>query len=221
MPQYPDLVLSPRASPLARHVGGHIDRHNGHQANHVITGFLGYEEVLLAAFDNGDVVGYYMRDLAYYVAHSPVAASGNRPPLPREFFHSNVGQSAWGLATNAKSRLIAVTSNRHEITVFAFGVTEVPAQPNGPSGIIVDPKEKAVLERRRTWTIVISLGKDASNLPNVTILDDNEGFAEKVCVVDINGTCWIADIWRPRTAPTKLAHHAVEPQTRPHPNQEL
>lgn len=38
------------------------------------------------------------------------------------FFCENVGISAWGLAVHSASRLIAVSSNHHEITVFAFGL---------------------------------------------------------------------------------------------------
>jgi len=37
------------------------------------------------------------------------------------FFHENVGKTAWGLAIHEKSRLIAVSSNLREVTVFCFG----------------------------------------------------------------------------------------------------
>ena len=37
------------------------------------------------------------------------------------FFHENVGKTAWGIAIHEKSRLIAVSSNLREVTVFCFG----------------------------------------------------------------------------------------------------
>jgi hypothetical protein len=37
------------------------------------------------------------------------------------FFHQNVGASAWGIAIHEHSRLIAVSSNAREITIFAHG----------------------------------------------------------------------------------------------------
>ena len=39
-------------------------------------------------------------------------------------FHANVGISAWGLAINGLSRLVAVSSNLSEVTVFMFGLRE-------------------------------------------------------------------------------------------------
>jgi hypothetical protein len=39
------------------------------------------------------------------------------------FFHENVGMTAWGLALHEESRLIAVSSNRREVTVFVPAVT--------------------------------------------------------------------------------------------------
>lgn len=37
------------------------------------------------------------------------------------FFHENVGCSVWGLAIHAQSRMIAVSSNLKQVTVFSFG----------------------------------------------------------------------------------------------------
>ena len=208
VPEMPDLVLTPKPSRLAKYVGGHIDRVNYHQVNHVIAGFLGNQEILLASFDDGEIVAYYMRDIAHFVA------SGNtpgrpRPPIPKQFLHENVGASAWGLAIHSKSRVIAVSSNQHEITVFALALTQLPRSASGTTKSGTEVGERSVLKRKRKWTIVINLGEGAGNIPNITMLDDKDGFAEKVCAIDLYGTCWIADIWKSGTAPLKILHHGA------------
>ena len=40
------------------------------------------------------------------------------------FLHENVGMSAWGLAIHEKSRMIAVSSNLKEVTVFMPALVE-------------------------------------------------------------------------------------------------
>ena len=49
----------------------------------------------------------------------------------KRLFHENVGSSAWGLAIHSQSRLIAVSSNLKQVSVFAFGVTG-SENPNMP-----------------------------------------------------------------------------------------
>jgi len=49
----------------------------------------------------------------------------------KRLFHENVGSSAWGLAIHSRSRLMAVSSNLKQVSVFAFGVvgSENPVMP--------------------------------------------------------------------------------------------
>ena len=54
LPSMPDLVLIPDPTDAASWVQGHPSRDSPHQANHIIVGQLGYEEVLVAAYDDGD-----------------------------------------------------------------------------------------------------------------------------------------------------------------------
>lgn len=44
---------------------------------------------------------------------------------PRQFFHENVGISAWGLAVHKEARLIAASANSRVITVWAPALTKV------------------------------------------------------------------------------------------------
>ncbi|VUC34446.1 unnamed protein product [Clonostachys rosea] len=218
LPRYPDLQLKPPASDEARAVEGFLDARSGHAINHIITGYLGHEEIILAAHDDGDVTAYKTKDVAEYVLGSkraagstPVKGSQSAPkhgkrPRPRPFFHENVGKSAWGLAIHQQSRLIAISSNRWEVTVFAFALyDDISQQPRTPpSDERRDEVEDWVRQRQRTWRIIILLGHHADNLPNVTFLDNKEGNAEKICAIDIKGSIWIADIWKPHQRPSQI-----------------
>ncbi len=197
----PDLILSPSRSAVAGRVGGCIDRRKPHQINHVITGFLGCEEIVLAAFDDGDVVAYYMKDAAEHILPS---CPRQRPPKPKKFFHENVGRTAWGLAIHAKSRLIAVSSNLHEVTVFALGLKGSPQGPPSRPPFSIDYVDKSVQKRMRNWRIIVLFGRECDNIPSIAFMDDKDGYAEKIVAQDTEGPCWIADIWKSCTAPIKI-----------------
>jgi hypothetical protein len=223
LPQHPDAVLKPPESRVAMHIGGYLDKLNYHCINHLIIGFLGHEEIVVASFDDGDVIAYYTKDIADYVSHR-LLNRPDRPRFPIPFVVENVGLSAWGLAVHTKSRLIAVSSNRHEVTVFAFGLTQPPTKrisrelrrPGSRNSPAVDHAEKSVLRRKRNWRIVILLGHGALNLPNISFLDDEDGLAEKICAVDLSGTIWILDIWKAETAPIKILHQMANDHNQDH-----
>lgn len=129
--EHPDLILHSRPSKAALMVGGYLDRLRPHQFNHLVIGELGHHEVLLGATDDGDVIAYYTHRIAKHIERC--GSKNDRPSSPRRnltrgipkaFFHENVGISAWGLAIHKQSRLIAVSTNHHEITVFAFALAE-------------------------------------------------------------------------------------------------
>lgn len=190
-------------------MGGHIDVDHHHQVNHLIVGELGNKEVLLYAFDDGDVVAYYTSAIATYCTRKQERRSQTTVPQP--FFCDTVGKSAWGLAIHRQSRLIAVSSNLHEVTVFAFALkrkksdrleTRVPTaeSSNRPSQslCVLEPREleTRLRSRERTWRILLPVGTDGSNLSSISFMDDEDGEAERIAAHDIFGTCWLLDIWR-------------------------
>ena len=201
----------------AQLVGGYLDNYNrvqGRSINHMITGFLGNEEILLHCCDNGDVVAYYTKDIANVVFKKTSTPKRSKLPLDKRgqpepqrkstkiqpFFSANVLQTAWGLAIHQKSRLIAVSSNRAEVTVFAFALAPADSPKKHREQDLKEPKdnvEQWVRQRRRNWTIVLELPKNADNVPNICFLESEEGWAEKVAAIDINGAAWVADIWTP------------------------
>jgi hypothetical protein len=184
------------------------------------TGLLGDNEALAVCYDDGDVVAYYTKEIADRISQildGPGAAVGGVKNLdvpafgtkPRPFLHENIGNSAWGLAIHAQSRLIAASSNHHEITVFVPAITreeDASASPHGSCECdqcchsVVDRLRRRV----RNWRIIVALGPDADNIPNVAFMDDENGEAEKVCAVDINGVVWLAHIWEPLKLPMRI-----------------
>jgi hypothetical protein len=118
----PKLVLAPPvSSPDLRH---YIDDDDPHSITHILVDYLGNDEVLLATCDDGDVVGYRVDkiqeavdDLDNYQDQTGREACG-----VKEFFHRNVGKSAWGLAIHREARMIAISANTHEVTVLAYAL---------------------------------------------------------------------------------------------------
>ncbi|KAK7414292.1 hypothetical protein QQX98_006809 [Neonectria punicea] len=198
IPRQPDLQLAPTPSFVARSIGGFLDIRRPHLINNIATGLLGRDEIVVACYDDGDVVAYYVKELDECISDQRGAntgASSKKPP--RLFFHENVGISAWGLAVHRKSRLIAVSSNRHEVTVFAFGLaSDRRVSRDSMVRALHDQPDTNVRRRARNWRIVVLLGTQAGNVPNVCFVDDDDGYADKVCAVDIKGAMWLADIWK-------------------------
>lgn len=211
LPCKPDLRLLATPTDVAFCIGGYADPVTPHSINHIITGKLGEEEVLVASCDDGDVYAYYVKDIADWITSKdslplqPGHRRRNKPSpfaYPEPFFRENVGISAWGLAVHQKSRLIAVSSNRSEITVFALALST--SRRNRPEKHTLckacyhcDQPEAFVRQRSRNWRIIVTLGPSADNIPNICFVDASDGHAEKVSAVDIGGTLWLADIWKP------------------------
>ena len=185
-----------------------MDHRFPHQVNHIIVGNLGDFEIVLLAYDDGDTLAYYTHSIVHHITQSsdrtrsPGASSTSKRRYPKPFFHDNVGESAWGLAVHEKSRLIAVSSNLREVTVFAFAL----AQRNGSSLRRTEHRpipahsllgvQKDLRSRSREWRIVLPLNPDGGNIPNVSFTDDEMGDAEKVVARDVSGALWFLDIWR-------------------------
>ncbi|KAK0657506.1 hypothetical protein B0T16DRAFT_401846 [Cercophora newfieldiana] len=203
----PSLILSPRKTKVAKMLGGSIDRNFPHQMNSITVGNLGNLEVVFFAFDDGDVGAYYTHLIARFIRANTNRDGGapGRPTPPREFFHDNVGLSAWGLAIHEQSRLLAVSSNRHEVTVFAFAMNDNPKKscllehddsPKVWSGQTALELEKHFQSRTRTWRILLPAGPEGRNMPSIAFCDDESGYADKVVAIDIDGNTWIFDIWK-------------------------
>jgi hypothetical protein len=224
----PSLILHPRQSKLGEQCGGAIDPRFPHQINHIIVGNLGDLEIVLLAYDDGDTVAYYTHAIIRGLkttsgqARGPGASPSRQGAHPKPFFHENVGKSAWGLAIHEQSRLIAVSSNLHEVTVFAFairraGITHnlfaTDDSPRLECGRTAFELQRHFQSRTRTWRIILPIGRGGNNIPNVSFMDDEQGNADKVVAIDIGGSAWLLDIWNIGTPPIRWPDaFAREPQ---------
>lgn len=112
---------------------GYFDEQLPQTANYITVKKFGDEEILLATCDSGDVVGYNVRAIekALPESSSPVTdmnsryfyRDASRQLFITPFFHENVGLSAWGVDVHSAARLIAVSSNTHNIIVFSFALS--------------------------------------------------------------------------------------------------
>ncbi|KAF7923813.1 uncharacterized protein EAE98_007631 [Botrytis deweyae] len=122
LPGLPDMVLR---LPKSRDAGsGYVYQSRPHCVNNMIIGNLGNKEILLFCCDDGDVTAYYT-DLLAKELQQTVESTASSIPIgsTQPFFLENVGISAWGIAIHQKSRLIAVSSNKQEVTVFVHGTS--------------------------------------------------------------------------------------------------
>lgn len=213
--QQPALIIDHSMSSVGSRIELRVPGWKRDEANHMIVGFLGDAEILLLCYENGDVTSYYTREIAAYITQHAQHTDPAPMPRPSPFFRANVGESAWGLAIHSKSRLIAVSSNKPEVTVFAFALTNAPA----PGRFLApphSPAELAVLARKRNWRIVLPVKRTGHNIPNVDFVSCHLGYAQKISAVDVNGNIWILDIWRQETAPTLIVPQDNAWITEPH-----
>lgn len=188
--------------------------------NHLIMGDLGDEEVLLVAYDDGDILGYYNARIDKTI--SSVHTDNFHHGIVKPFFHENVGRSAWGLAVHKQSRLIAAGANNHQVHVFALALSDsTRTSPGGdaaqryerdlflPIRIFADgtveqkPRSFAneinlgpdSLERREHgYHFIFEIGWRGNNIPNVAFSNNADGDAAEVLAVDISGKLWVLDL---------------------------
>lgn len=180
-------------------------------------GDLGPDEILLMSFDSNDVMAYFTKQIAKAVCSGAYDVDTLTPtPIIRPFFHENVAMSAWGLAVHEKSRLIAVGCNRHDVTIYAFGLrhnrSDVVAWSQYHQKNFIPTPEADVSHQRRAFSrqMTVLLPQDGNNVPSVAFLDDANGDATKVAAIDVNGNCWIINVWNPHLPPKKIPHFEVD-----------
>ena len=134
MPQKPLLSLDP---PKRMNISVRpLDSRFPYTINHLIVGDLGIEEILLIATDYGEVVAYRTRDIMSAIERrsDPGVLNIDDGDEVRPLWHDNLGDTAWGLAIHSRARMIAASSNSHEVTVFAFGLAgDLPLARKEPS----------------------------------------------------------------------------------------
>lgn len=131
-PEFPEQtlhapVLIVPSQPSSPDLRGYIDRDEPHAINYLIVQKLGKDEVIANVRDDGDVEVFLVRHIVHAIATLVNRIDISKDPVAdnvKPLFLRNVGISAWGLAIHTEARIIAVSSNRHEVTIFRFGLVD-------------------------------------------------------------------------------------------------
>ncbi|KAI0535958.1 hypothetical protein GGR58DRAFT_477206 [Xylaria digitata] len=232
LPARPDLAFKPPTSRQALRVGGYIDSERPHQVNHLIISDLGDEEIILLAYDDGDALGYYTSQIDNALLRLESSGALCDSIAVKPFFHENVGISAWGLAVHKKSRLIAVSNNRHQVHVFALALTDPLHTSPGEIPEILDRHDSFLRfkkpihgplidhsgalsgkidydffrHREHGYCFILETGELGNNIPNIAFSNNIDGDAIGILAIDISGKIWIMDIWSWDYTP----HHYIE-----------
>lgn len=161
-PSFPDQSLS--NEPLVLHtpvtspgLRGVVDHENPHSINRLQVEFLGREEIVLVACDDGDVVGYRVHEIQH-----AIESSGKSLDQIRVFLHRNVGKSAWGLAVHREARLIAIGANTGQVTVIAYALASSPDVDYSTSDDFSYPRQQDQILTRTVGSNVPSVSFDNS-----------------------------------------------------------
>ncbi|KAF2209170.1 hypothetical protein CERZMDRAFT_70319 [Cercospora zeae-maydis SCOH1-5] len=183
VPQKPALIVP--SQPSSPGLRGTLDIRQPHSINHLVVQRLGNEEVVAAVRDDGDVNAFLVRHLVSAIERRARADNHMRPIADdlRPFFHTNVGQSAWGLAIHSHARIIAVSANTHNITIFKFGLARDTDH---------DTTHPDTAFRRNTASQIIN---GSTNIPHIAFCNTGDDpTARWLLTTDIGGNCRSIDL---------------------------
>lgn len=214
-PEFPEQtirnpVLILPSQPSSPDLRGYLDADEPHAINYLIVNKLGKDEVIATVRDDGDVEAFLVRHVVHAIA-TRVTSSENEQLVAdnvKPLFQRNVGISAWGLAIHTQARIIAVSSNRHEVTVFRFGLVNEPEtsrssqrRQNVTMNEDVSPEnqhltdDNADLRPQREADVIRQVLNGQANIPHIGFCntgDDPDG--RWLLTTDISGVCRAIDL---------------------------
>lgn len=179
--------------------------------------------------DNGDVVVYSTRSIYNVIEQDVPPIGANLKPTVeiKTLLLKNVGMSAWGVAIHKAARLIAVSSNLHQISVFAFalGRDQSPDSPCdleeddslatdclGPNDgfwVRVDESSCSPLQRSSKNIELILKGHEA-NIPNIAFCNTKaDPIGRYLTSTDISGSTFVWDVWQRRIIADLSSHQRI------------
>jgi hypothetical protein len=202
-------VLIVPSQPSSPDLRGYLDRDEPHCINYLIAQKLGKDEVIANVRD--DVEVFLVRHIVHAISTrinrhdaSEDQVADNVKPL----FLRNVGISAWGLAIHTEARIIAVSSNRHEVTIFRFGLVdefdevETPRKQakstgDGQSSRWDEERREDNVDSRpeRKTDVTRQVLNGEANIPHIAFCntgDDPDG--RWLLTTDISGVCRAIDL---------------------------
>ncbi|EDU46468.1 conserved hypothetical protein [Pyrenophora tritici-repentis Pt-1C-BFP] len=163
----PELVIHP---PSTGQTGPGIFADNHRSINRILVDYLGNEEILLLARDDGDVVGYRTEEIHRALERRTTKDEPASEDDIHCFLLRNVGASAWGLAVHREARIIAISANTHCITVIAYALALRDADPTR--------------ETENVFTL-----QARGNIPSITFNDESGNFLLS-CSIDGETILW-------------------------------
>jgi hypothetical protein len=208
IPCKPELVLN--LPKTRRGLRGYIDPRHPHAVNQLIVAELGIQEVLVAACDDGDVIAYSVWSIHNAIRENYEREGLGLPELTelKAMLLTNVGTSAWGLAVHKEARLIAVSSNHHQISVFAFSLHQENASDDllDEDVPLADILEDVFWKREdqepcsphdRSQNVEIVLEGHMNNIPNIAFCNaDMDPLGTFLASIDISGSTFIWNVWQ-------------------------
>ena len=164
---------------------------------------FGTEEVIAVVRDDGDVDAFLTRHIVQAIERrdEPGSTIGIEGDEIRPFFQSNVGISAWGLAIHSAARILATSSNAHEVRVFKFGLLKINDAESSPSGDDHSrpgdrgESSNGKAEQQRETDVTHHVLNGETNIPYISFCntgDDPE--ARWLLTTDISGVCRVMDL---------------------------
>lgn len=203
-----DPVLIVPSLPTSPGLRGYLDPHEPHSINHLLVQHLGRDEVIATVRDDGDVEAILVRHLVQAIRRraEPDNTIGAVADEIKPIFQSNVGISAWGLAIHSEARIIATSSNAHEVRVFKFGLLHDDVRNDDDDDEPSDHGEEEVSESdstdaashrhdRRQMDVTQRVLNGDANIPYISFCntgDDPEG--RWLLTTDISGYCRVMDL---------------------------
>lgn len=202
------IVPSQPSSPDLR---GYLNRDEPHCINYLIVQKLGKDEVIANVRDDGDVEVFLVRHIVHAISTRVNRHDASEDPVAdnvKPLFLRNVGISAWGLAIHTEARIIAVSSNRHEVTIFRFGLVdefdeaETPRKQakstdDGQSSRWDEERREDNVDSRpeRKTDVTRQVLNGEANIPHIAFCntgDDPDG--RWLLTTDISGVCRAIDL---------------------------
>ncbi|KAK5000480.1 hypothetical protein LTR66_000679 [Elasticomyces elasticus] len=206
LPKEPALIIN--TPPSKPGLAGWNDRERPHAINNLVVEFLGNDEVLAVVRDDGDVQAYRVREIFEAVQRRkhPVQQLASVADEVAPFFERNVDASAWGLAIHSEARMIAVSSNHHQVTIFIFALVQNTHAEHRQVDVVTEevvytdsnPQNVPPLSpaNRQTSQIRTILGL-TTNVPDIAFCNnDRDPLGRWLATTDISGYTKIWDIHR-------------------------
>lgn len=196
------------SQPSSPDLTGYLDSDEPHAINYLLVHKLGNDEVIATVRDDGDVEVFLVRHVVHAIATRLNVQQDTKEPVAdnlKPIFQRNVGISAWGLAIHAQARIIAVSSNRHEVTIFRFSLVDETEGASLPRRwAAVDGGNEWDHERRADNTeyrpdrhadVTRQVLNGEANIPHIAFCntgDDPDG--RWLLTTDISGVCRAIDL---------------------------